>query len=102
GRGGADGSAGECHVGADAFAGGGGFGEQDRGAPREDARNEGGSMNALCEGRVAVVTGGARGIGRAHALELARQGARVVVNDLGAELDGKGRSSGPAEEVVAE
>jgi NAD(P)-dependent dehydrogenase (short-subunit alcohol dehydrogenase family) len=59
-------------------------------------------MAKICEGRVEIVTGAGRGLGRAHALEFARQGAKVVVNDLGAELDGKGRSSGPADEVVAE
>ena len=59
-------------------------------------------MGLICEGRVVVITGAGRGIGRGHALEFARQGAKVVVNDIGAELDGTGGSTGPAGEVVTE
>src|ERR1700704_161397 len=57
-------------------------------------------MAGICEGRVVIVTGAGRGLGREHALAFARQGARVVVNDVGAELDGTGSSNGPAGEVV--
>ncbi|WP_408895442.1 SDR family oxidoreductase [Nocardioides sp. R1-1] len=59
-------------------------------------------MSRLLEGRVAIVTGAGRGIGRAHALELARHGAKVVVNDFGVSLAGEGTQETPAHEVVAE
>lgn len=59
-------------------------------------------MGFLCDGRVVVITGAGRGIGRGHALEFARQGAKVVVNDIGTELDGSGGSTGPAADVVEE
>jgi NAD(P)-dependent dehydrogenase (short-subunit alcohol dehydrogenase family) len=56
----------------------------------------------LLEGKVAIVTGAGRGVGRGHALELARQGAKLIVNDLGGEWDGSGTDNRPASEVVAE
>jgi NAD(P)-dependent dehydrogenase (short-subunit alcohol dehydrogenase family) len=58
-------------------------------------------MGAL-DGRVAIVTGAGRGIGRAHALLFGREGARVVVNDLGGGTDGSGADAGPAQQVVDE
>ena len=54
------------------------------------------------DGRVAIVTGGGRGVGWCHALALGSRGARVVVADLGGELDGSGASAQPADEVVKE
>jgi NAD(P)-dependent dehydrogenase (short-subunit alcohol dehydrogenase family) len=56
----------------------------------------------LCQGRVAVITGAGRGMGRAYALMLAQHGAKVVVNDLGSAPDGRGGDATPGEQVVAE
>ncbi len=56
----------------------------------------------VLDGKVAIVTGGGRGIGRGHSLLLAQEGAKVVVNDLGGEVDGAGMDHGPAADVVQE
>ncbi len=56
----------------------------------------------ICEGRVCIVTGAGRGIGREYALMLAAEGAKVVVNDLGGSRDGTGGDAGPAQQVVDE
>jgi len=59
-------------------------------------------MAGICDGRVVIVTAAGRGLWRAHALAFAREGARVVVNDLGVAADGSGGDRTPAEEVVDE
>lgn len=59
-------------------------------------------MSGICEGRVVVVTGAGRGLGRAHALAFAAEGARLVVNDLGVDLDGTPGADSPARRVADE
>ena len=54
----------------------------------------------ICDGRVVVITGAGRGLGREHALAFAAEGAKIVVNDVGASLQGEGQDMSPAEEVV--
>src|SRR4030043_1366401 len=59
-------------------------------------------MAKLLEGKVAIVTGAGRGIGRGEAILLAQEGAKVVVNDFGGGFDGSGKATGPAQDVVTE
>jgi NAD(P)-dependent dehydrogenase (short-subunit alcohol dehydrogenase family) len=59
-------------------------------------------MSKLLEGKVALITGAGRGIGREHALMMAEHGASIVVNDLGGDEHGEGGDASPAQEVVAE
>ena len=59
-------------------------------------------MSKLLEGKVALITGAGRGIGREHALMMAEHGASIVVNDLGGDIHGEGGDASPAQEVVAE
>src|SRR5688572_33285359 len=59
-------------------------------------------MSGICEGRVVIITGAGRGLGRSYALAFAREGAKVVVNDLGTTLAGEGRDTATAQAVVDE
>jgi NAD(P)-dependent dehydrogenase (short-subunit alcohol dehydrogenase family) len=71
-------------------------------AKKEREKEEKMSLGTMLEGKVVVVTGSGGGIGRDIALAMAREGARVVVNDIGASLKGEGADEGPAAAVVAE
>ena len=59
-------------------------------------------MSGICEGRVVIITGAGRGLGRSYALAFAREGAKIVVNDLGTDLGGQGRDTATAQAVVDE
>src|SRR5687768_9898962 len=61
-----------------------------------------GIVPGIVDGKVAIVTGAGRGIGRAIALLMAQEGAKVLVNDVGAALDGSGGDAGPAQQVADE
>src|SRR6476619_5338824 len=69
---------------------------------RSSSESEETANMGICDGRVVVITGAGRGLGRSHALAFAREGAKVVVNDLGGAPDGTGASTGPAHDVVDE
>jgi NAD(P)-dependent dehydrogenase (short-subunit alcohol dehydrogenase family) len=56
----------------------------------------------MLDGKVAIITGAGRGLGRSHALLMAQEGAKIVVNDVGSEWDGTGKATGPADDVVKE
>jgi NAD(P)-dependent dehydrogenase (short-subunit alcohol dehydrogenase family) len=59
-------------------------------------------MGDRLKGKVAIVTGAGRGLGRSHALALAAEGAKIVVNDLGVASDGSGTDASPAQQVANE
>jgi NAD(P)-dependent dehydrogenase (short-subunit alcohol dehydrogenase family) len=56
----------------------------------------------MLDGKVAVITGAGRGLGKSHAILMAQEGAKIVVNDVGSEWDGSGKATGPADDVVKE